>query len=120
MRKMLDSLGIYEMDSKLYVPQTPDEMRASRNLELLNRDVEVNGPEDGEDYKTFLDIYSQALDTKAKAKAIAQYSEAYMLFQKPQEEQVMGKSDATTSAMAMNTVNSQMSDNIPSTQNVSI
>lgn len=35
---------------------------------------------------TYLLIYRQALDTKAKAKVIMQYEQAYTTIQKPEEE----------------------------------
>lgn len=60
-----------------------------RNLPLLNKNIEVPSPSDGQDYMTYLLIYRQALPTEAAQKAIEEYSRAYMEIQKPAEEELM-------------------------------
>jgi len=50
-------------------------MNAKANLELLNMDVEVPAPTANQNPDIFLDIYKQAMNTKAKDKAIQQYTE---------------------------------------------
>lgn len=41
LRKILDTLDIYDMDSKKYIPESIDEMKAKMKLELLNQDIEL-------------------------------------------------------------------------------
>ncbi len=120
LRKLGETLNVRDFDAKLYIAETPDERTAKANLMLLNAGYEVPAPTAGEDFKTFLDIYTQAIDNPASRKAVQQYSDAYNTFKAP--EQVQGQSDSTSTAMAMNTVNSQLSqgNKTPSTQQVSM
>lgn len=120
LRKLGETLNVRDFDAKLYIAETPDERTAKANLMLLNAGYEVPAPTAWEDFKTFLDIYTQAIDNPASHKAVQQYSDAYNTFKAP--EQLQGKSDSTSTAMAMNTVNSQLSqgNKTPSTQQVSM
>lgn len=118
LRKLGDSLGVDGFDSMMYIQPSIDEEIAMRNLDLLNDNIEISPPEPGEDFKTYLDIYKQALDTPAKFKAIAMYEEAYLSTRQMAEP--TGQTDNTTAGMAMNMVNNQLSQQsqIPSTQQV--
>lgn len=86
LRMMGKKSNIRDFDSYRYIQQDVDEYNATKNLPLLNKDIEVPGPADGENYMTYILIYRQALDTKAKAKVLMQYEEAYTTIQKPEEE----------------------------------
>lgn len=107
LRKMLETLDVYELDPRDYITETPDEMSARMRLELLNNNIPVADPEEWEDYMTYIEIYKQALDNEASREAIAKYQEAYMKTPKIQME---GNTDPTTAAMAMNTVNSNLTE----------
>jgi hypothetical protein len=53
------------------VPELPEEIEAKQQLQLLNRDIELEPVSDiSEDHDVYLTIYKQALDTPAKMKAI--------------------------------------------------
>lgn len=72
--RLLASKGnIREFDAKDFIMLSRDEKHARANLELLNLDIEVPWPSIWEDANVFLDIYSEAIDTKAKKKAILEY-----------------------------------------------
>ena len=94
--------NIRDFDEYRYIQQDVNEYNATKNLPLLNKDIEVPSPKEGEDYMTYILIYRQALDTKAKAKALKEYEDAYMLIQKPEEEakalqaMMMGREAAST------------------------
>ena len=121
LRKMWDLLSIDWFDSKKYIAPSVDEERATMNLELLNNNTEISWPEPWEDLKTYIDIYKQALDTPAKWKALEEYIRVYIeLRPDPNMWMAQWETDATTSAMAMNMVNSDLSNKIPSTQNVAL
>jgi hypothetical protein len=62
-----------------YIELSADELRARDNLELLNRNEEVPPPQMGEDFKTYLSIYNEALDTEAKFKAVFAYKQAIVM-----------------------------------------
>ena len=81
--------NIRDFDEFKFIAPTVDEYKAMRNLPLLNKNIEVPSPEDGEDYLTFLQIYREALPTEAAQKAIEEYSRAYVEIQKPAEEELM-------------------------------
>ena len=78
LRKMLETVDIYELEPKTYIPESVDEMRARMNIELLNNDIEIQPPVAGEDFLTYIEIYKQALDTPAKQKALDLYTQAYI------------------------------------------
>lgn len=108
--------NIRDFDSYRYIQQDVDEYNATKNLPLLNKDIEIPGPTDGENYMTYLLIYRQALDTKAKAKAIMQYEQAYTTIQKPEEEakamqaMMMGKGGETTGISNPQTANTALNN----------
>lgn len=111
LRKLLDTLDIYEMDSKVYIPETVSEIKARMNLELLNNNIDVMPLEQGEDPQTFLNIYKTALPTNARDRAIAQIMDLMIALGEQQVGQPMqAQADPTSTAMAMSTVNSQLND----------
>lgn len=111
LRKLLDTLDIYEMDSKVYIPETVSEIKARMNLELLNNNIDVMDLEQGEDPQTFLNIYKTALPTNARDRAIAQIMDLMIALGEQQVGQPMqAQADPTSTAMAMSTVNSQLND----------
>lgn len=120
LRKMWDLLWIDNFYPEEYIQTTVDEEKARANLELLNNNYEISPPEAWEDFKTYIDIYKQAIDTPAKRKALSQYQQAYLTMWWDMAMQQMGQTDSTSSAMAMNTVNSQLSQQTPSTEQVSM
>ena len=110
MNDFLRTLGkktnIRDFDEYRYIAPSIDEMNASKNLSLINKNIEVPWPQDWEDYMTYILIYKQAIDTEVKAKVLMQYEEAYMTFQKPMEmQQEQWQGDWTTANMAMNNIN---------------
>ena len=114
LRLMWSKSWIRDFDSKKYIRQSVDEMRASANLELLNMNIEVPSPAMWENPDVFLDIYKQAMDTDAKAKAILEYTQyAYMKAEEErammwiQGQDVQGQWNAQASAMSMNNINLQ-------------
>jgi len=118
MNDFLRTLGrksnIRDFDEYKYIAESVDEMNARANLSLLNKNLDVPPPADGEDYMTYLLIYKQALDTPAKAKAVAQYQEAYLTIQKPMEMPVAGQANQSIAGMTMNNLN-QEANTAPST-----
>lgn len=113
LRSVVKLSNIEIIDPYVAVPRTVDEQRATDNLELLNNNVEVSEPQEGEDFFTYICIYRQALPTKARDKALFLYQQAWELLG---GQQVQGKANATSSAMAMNSLNSQSKN--PSVQDV--
>jgi hypothetical protein len=122
LRKIGNTLGVQGFDAEVYIPTTPDEERARANLALLNDNVEIAPPEAGEDLKTYIEIYKQAMDTPAKWKALEAYTKVYTeLRPNPMDAEMQtGTQDAGTGAMNSNIVASQLSqgNNIPSVQSV--
>lgn len=120
LRKIGDTLGVSGFDSHKYIAPSVDEEIAKLNLELLNRNEDVPMPEPGEDLLTYIQIYSEALDTPAKWRAIDAYRQAWFDTRgmNPNEQQA-GQSDSQSEAMAMNMVQSQQSQ-APSTSQVTL
>ncbi len=123
LRKLWDSQGIKNFDSTLYIEKSVDEMRAELNLELLNRNEDVAPPQPGEDYRTYLAIYRQALDTPAKNRALFLYEEAIMM----EQELWMNTTwwamwwDEQTKNIAMNMISNQSQQvNTPTLENVTM
>ena len=85
LRKVGEKSNIRDFDEYRYITPSVDEMNAKANLSLINKNIEVPGPQLGEDYMTYLLIYKQGLDTPAKAKVMEAYTIAYTTIQKPQE-----------------------------------
>ncbi len=118
LRKLWEAQGITWFEPEQYIEQSVDEMRAIQNLELLNRNEEVSSPTPWEDFRTYLAIYKQALDTKAKAKAIFEYQEAIYMEQQMwmvwagQEQQMWW--DEQTKNIALNQVSQQQAGNVAS------
>lgn len=111
-----------DFNSELYIAPSIDEERATANLELLNNNIDIADPEEGEDLRTYIEIYKQAMDTPAKRKALEKYTRVYSTLRPSPmtAETQTGVSDQASSAMNSNIVASQLSqgNNIPSIQNV--
>lgn len=120
LRQLGDKLGVSGFDSYTYIEESIDEITARQNLSLLNKNIEVSEPQPGEDLRTYIAIYQQALDTPAKAKALEAYTLKLLDTREPVWMWTTGQADATSGAMAMNMVSSQQSQQIPSTQSVSL
>ena len=126
LRLMWNKSNVRDFDSAKYIRESVDEMEAKANLELLNNNDEVPSPELWQNPDIYLDIYKQAMDTPAKAKAIMQYKEYAKMMEA--EKQAMEQAmwwpqwwvwDQATKNIAMNNINSQ-SQNIPSTNQATI
>ncbi len=100
-----------------FIVETNDEARAKSNLVLLNNNKKVSKPQAWENFKTYLDIYSTALDTPAKAEAVMLYELAYLSTPKPQ---MQWQADKLTQWMAMNNLNQDQQNKNPSLNNVTI
>jgi len=124
LRKLWDTLWVDWFDSSLYITPSVDEERATKNLELLNNNIEISWPEAWEDLKTYIDIYSQAMDTSAKEKALEMYTKAYIDFRPDpiMQEMQAWQTDWSAGAMNSNIVASQLSqwNKVPSVQNVAM
>lgn len=73
LRDMVRYAGLSDDKAKLYVPETPEEIEAKQQLELLNRNVNLDQwsfEDTSKDWDTYLSIYRQAIDTPAKRTAI--------------------------------------------------
>ena len=112
LRKMWDKLWVSDFYAEDYIEYTVDERDAIENLKYLNQNIRVDWPEEWQDYKTYLDIYSQAINTPAKEIAMHQYTMAYNAFQRQwqmqiAQEQAMQEmwTDKSASNMAMNNLN---------------
>ena len=109
---MWDKLWVSDFYAEDYIEYTVDERDAIENLKYLNQNIRVDWPEEWQDYKTYLDIYSQAINTPAKEIAMHQYTMAYNAFQRQwqmqiAQEQAMQEmwTDKSASNMAMNNLN---------------
>jgi len=70
---MVRYIGMSDDKSKLYVPETPEEIEAKQQLELLNKNQSLDQgqfDDTSKDWDTYLAIYRQAIDTNAKREAI--------------------------------------------------
>lgn len=108
LRLMWRKSNIRDFDSEKYIREWIDEMKAKRNLELLNLNIEVPPPEMNDNPDVFLDIYKQAMNTKAKAKAIQQY-EAFAEWKYTQwlQQQTPWVWNGAVNNIAMNNINNQ-------------
>jgi len=80
-RKMLQLNWTSKEQSYEFVPETPEEMQAKSDVELLNRDeMPYLDPSTAmqEDQMTYITIYKRALNTDAKQKALFQRMQLYM------------------------------------------
>lgn len=107
-RTLIDKSSIRWVTWEKIMPYTIDEMRAIRNVRLLNRNIKLQWkPMPGQDLDTYLLIYSEALPTEARDEALAMYSQAKiekdMMMQQPQ----IAQWDNQWSAMAMNMLSNQ-------------
>ena len=121
LRKIWDWQGIKWFDSTLFIEESADEMIAKQNLELLNRDEEVSSPMPWEDFRTYLAIYKQALDTEAKQKAVFEYEQAIILTWQGQWEWQATWWDEQVKNIAMNQLSQQQNGiNTPNLSQISM
>jgi len=79
-RRVLVLWGMKEETANIVIPEIPEETQAKLDLELLNRNEDVAEVTDmNEDHMAYIIIYWQALDTKAKFKAIEARKKALLL-----------------------------------------
>ena len=110
LRKIWDSQWITWFDSTDYIEKSVDEIKAQRWLEFLNRDKDVDWPQPWEDYRTFIAIYSQAMDTSAKTRALFAYETALIKEKEMswmQEWMMQWQWNAQSAAMWMNQIAQQ-------------
>ena len=70
-RTLIEKSGIKWLNAEVIHPYTRDERVAYSNLEMLNRDIELQTkPAVWEDHNVFINIYKTWLDTDARNKAI--------------------------------------------------
>ncbi len=113
LRKIWNSQWITNFDAEDYIEKSVDEILAERWLEFLNRDKMVDWPKPWQDYRTFIAIYWQAMDTPARTKALFMYEEALIAekeMQWMQEWLMQWEWDAQSAAMWMNQVSQQTSE----------
>lgn len=116
LRLMWSKSNITDFDSKKYIRESTDEIRARQQLDLLNLNKEVAPPTINDDIDTYIDIYKQAMDTPAKYKALnnylemAEYKKEQWLLQ---QEQWIANNQVNNTAMNNINQNANMS---PSTQ----
>jgi len=73
-------------------PSSVEEMSARMDLELLNRDRDVNEIEDlQEDHMTYIVVYGKAMDTDSRDRAIQARKEAMILSGQSRREQAPGQ-----------------------------
>lgn len=110
MRQYMNDGWFTRDEYMVYFDYTTSETRALQWLSLLNAFQEKpNSPEDGEDYQTFLNIYSLAKDSQAKEDIISEYTEAFIWQQvnNPAPEET-GEVDKMWQAQAWNAVTSEL------------
>lgn len=105
-RFVLGKSGVKDLNTKDYIPETPEESMAINNLELLNNNIDVSEPIAGEDLKTYRTIYTQAIDTKAKRKILERIDQMIQ-DTKAMDAVQAGVQDSASSAMAMNQISQQ-------------
>lgn len=107
LRTIIDKSEVPGLDGLSLVPYSVDETLAISRLRLINNDIEVmSPPEAGEDLKTHIDIYEQALDTPAKKKLLSAYKQAFA----EQSQNVpppMATTDQSSGNIAMNSMSQQ-------------
>ena len=126
LRKIWESQWITDFDADNYIELSVDEMRAWEFLELLNRNEDVPAPQAWEDFRTYLAIYEQAVDTDAKFKAMSMYKQAIMLqqsmaWQQQAQQQAQWGWNQQTANTAMNMINhDQQTKQNPSLQDIKL
>ena len=108
LRLLWKKSNIRDFDSEKYIRESADEIEAKQNLILLNENIPVPWPEVWQDAEMFLDIYKQAMNTKAKKEAIRQYTEyAKMQAQEKLTQWLPWQGNNQILWMAMNNENTQ-------------
>ena len=119
LRLVWNMQGIKGFEAESFIFESVDETIAKQRLALLNNNKDVPLPQIGEDYQTYKDIYSQAIDTPAKYKALFSYEQA-MIMEKEMRgmQQPMQAGDEQVKNIAMNQLSQQQSNNNPNTSQV--
>jgi len=91
-RQIAKAQGLDKEKISVLFPASIEEQQAKMDLELLNRDIELEEPDDLQaDQLTYLVIYQKGMDTKARAKAIEVRKNLYIASgqsQIPQQQEV--------------------------------
>lgn len=77
-RKLFKMNWLTKWEISIMVPQTPEEMDAMQQVELLNKDIPITIWSLDEDHMTYLIIYQRAYNTDAKMLAIEMRKQAYI------------------------------------------
>lgn len=111
LRTIIDKSEVPGLEWLNLVPYSVDETLAISRLRMINNDIEVmSSPEPGEDLKTHIDIYEQALDTPAKKKLLTAYKQAFME-QSQNVQPPMWTTDQSSGNIAMNQMAQQNNPN---------
>lgn len=108
-RKLMKMNWLTKWEISTMVPQTPEEMDAMQQVELLNRDMPVEIWSLDEDHMTYLVIYQRAYNTDAKMMAIEMRKQAYI--ESGQAQKQMEQSQAMWQWWAANAAGAQLTSN---------
>lgn len=87
-RSIAKAQGLSKDKVSVLFPPSIEEMTARMDLELLNRDMEVNEIEDlAEDHMTYIIVYGKWMDTNSRDGAIQARKEAFILSGQSRKEQ---------------------------------
>jgi hypothetical protein len=119
-RRMARLQNVPQEEIAVIFPETPDEVRAHMENELLSRNEPVPVDVQNEDHLSHMVINSQADESDAKAAHMSKHREAYIMSgQKDQvkalEEQRMVRGGGGTEAQAQNQVANQSSNQAAAT-----
>ena len=119
LRLVWNMQGIKWFEAESFIFESVDETIAKQRLLLLNNNKDVPLPQIGEDYQTYKDIYSQAIDTSAKYKALYAYEQAMIMEREMQWIQApIWQWDEQVKNIAMNQLSQQQSNNNPNISQV--
>lgn len=109
LRTLVDKSAIQWLEWEDVIPLSYDERLAYDRLKLLNADIPVvSEPEAWEDFKTHIDIYEKAVNTKSKRNLLEKYRDAYT---RTNQASVSGQTDWQGANIAMNLLASQQNQN---------
>ena len=112
-RKLLKMNWLTKGEISVMVPQTPEEMDAMQQVELLNRNMSIEIGSLDEDHMTYLVIYQRAYNTDAKMVAIEMRKQAYI--ESGQAQKQREQSQAMGQNWVANNASSQLMSNAIST-----
>jgi hypothetical protein len=118
LRLTLNKSWIQNINAIEYIPETPEEITATQNLLLLNDNRDVALPIPWEDLNTYRDIYSQAMPTDAKRKALEEIDRLILETRGSELTQWVGNSQAVS--MGMNQISNQSQATMPTTNDVKL